>query len=79
MPIKLSTTVSKISSLYVFKRAFETGWIRELGISVVAVIIFVIVGFIKSFIINQFVLHTPFSLSPPSQPTIIPQMPFQQV
>jgi hypothetical protein len=72
--------IAFIAWVYVFKRAFQTGWIRALGISVVAVIIFVITGIIISFIINQFVAHTPFPLSPsPSQPAIIPQMPFQQV
>lgn len=74
--------IAFVAWIYVFKRAFQTGWIRALGISVAAVIIFVIVGIlISSFIINQIIPHTPFSLSPPpsSQPTIIPQMPFQQV
>jgi hypothetical protein len=74
--------IAFVAWIYVFKRAFQTGWIRALGISVAAVIIFVIVGIlISSFIINQIIPHTPFSLSPPpsSQPTIIPQMPFQRV
>lgn len=74
--------IAFVAWIYVFKRAFQTSWIRALGISVAAVIIFVIVGtIISSFIIHQIIPHTPFSLSPPppSQPTIIPQMPFQQV
>ena len=33
-----------VSWIYVFKKGFETGWMRALGIAIVAVIVFVIMG-----------------------------------
>jgi hypothetical protein len=58
---------------YIFKKGFETGWIRALGISIAAIVVFVIIGIIIAFVINQFIPHVP------SPPISVPPMPFQQV
>jgi hypothetical protein len=60
-----------IAWTYVFKKGFETGWIRALAIAISAIVVFVIIGIIIAFIINQFVPHAPT--------TIVPPVPFQQV
>jgi hypothetical protein len=67
----------------VFKRGFNTGWIRALGIGIAAVAVFVITGIIIFFIAFQFIPNTQLQPSPqtPRQlPTVVPPiMPFQQV
>ena len=68
--------IAVIAWTYIFKKGFETGWIRALGIGIAAVIVFVIIGIIIAFVINQFIPHVPVPSSPP---TIVPPMPFQQV
>jgi hypothetical protein len=71
----IGIAVAFIAWTYIFKKGFETGWIRALGIAISAIIVFVIIGIIIAFIINQFIPHVPL----PSPPTIVPPMPFQQV
>jgi hypothetical protein len=72
----IGIAVAFIAWTYIFKKGFETGWIRALGIGIAAVIVFVIIGIIIAFVINQFIPHVPVPSSPP---TIVPPMPFQQV
>ncbi|HET7345200.1 MAG TPA: hypothetical protein VFJ05_04950 [Nitrososphaeraceae archaeon] len=71
----IGIAVAFIAWTYVFKKGFETGWIRALGIGIAAIVVFVIIGIAIAFIINQFIPHAPL----PSQPIIVPPMPFQQV
>ena len=58
--------------ILIFKKGFETGWIRAVGIFILAIIVFVIIEFILSLIISQLVP----SYSPN---TIIPPFPFQRI
>ncbi|HZD81929.1 MAG TPA: hypothetical protein VE076_03540 [Nitrososphaeraceae archaeon] len=72
----IGIAVAFIAWTYIFKKGFETGWIRALAIAISAIIVFVIIGIIIAFVINQFIPHVPVQ-SP--RPTIVPPMPFQQV
>jgi ABC-type transport system involved in multi-copper enzyme maturation permease subunit len=58
--------------IFIFKKGFKTGWLRAVGIFILAIIVFVIIEFILSLIINQLVP----SYSPN---TIIPPFPFQPI
>jgi hypothetical protein len=65
----IGIAVAFIAWTYIFKKGFETGWIRALAIAISAIIVFVIIGIIIAFVINQFIPHVPVR-SP---------LPFQQV
>jgi len=56
--------------IYVFKRGFETGWIRGIGIAILATIVFVIIGAAIALFTHPFV---------PSVQPIITTQPFQLV
>ena len=56
--------------IYVFKRGFETGWIRGIGIALLAMIVFVIIGTVIALCTHLLV---------PSVPPIITTQPFQLV
>ena len=70
----IGIAIAFIAWIYVFKKAFKTGWIRALGIGVVAIVVSVIIEIIISVIITQFVPHT--TTLPPR---IVSPMPFQQI
>jgi hypothetical protein len=57
--------------IYVFKKGFETGWIRALGIATVSIIVFVILGIMIALIMNQ--------LIPNTSPTLFSPIPLQQI
>ena len=63
--------ISIIVWIYIFKKGFETGWLRALAIAILAVVVFVIVGMIIFPIINQLVPYTPH--------TTITPIPFHQI
>lgn len=69
----IGIAVAFIAWTYIFKKGFETGWIRALAIGIAALVVFVIIGIIIAFIVNQFIPHAPLP------PTIVPPMPFQQI
>jgi hypothetical protein len=78
----IAIAIAFIAWIYVFKRGFRTGWIRALGISIAAIVVFVIIGIIIFFVASQFTSHTQLQPSPqtPLQPPVVPpMMPFQQV
>jgi hypothetical protein len=79
----IAIVIAFIAWIYVFKRGFGTGWIRALGISVAAIVIFVIIGIIIFFAATQFISHIqpqPSPQTPLQPPTVVPPMiPFQQV
>lgn len=56
--------------IYTFKRGFETGWIRGIGIALLAIFMFVIIGFAIALFTHLFV---------PTAPPIITMQPFQSV
>ena len=56
--------------IYVFKRGFETGWIRGAGIALLAIIVFVIIGVVIASFTHLFA---------PNAPPITTTHPFQMV
>lgn len=56
--------------IYVFKRGFETGWIRGIGIALLAIIVFIIIGAAIALSTHLFV---------PTVPPIVTTQPFQLV
>lgn len=66
----LGTVLAFLAWIYVFKKGFETGWIRAAAIAVLAIIVFVIIGAVIA-------LFTPLFV--PNAPPIITTQPFQPV
>ena len=66
----LGVVLAFLAWIYVFKRGFETGWIRATAIAIVAIFVFVIIGrAIDSF------TH----LIVPNVPPVVITQPFQSV
>ena len=61
-----------IAWIGVFKKGFDTGWLRALGIAILAIIVFAVIGLIISFLIQLIVPE-----APPITPT--QPIPLQQV
>ena len=66
----LGTVLAFLAWTYVFKKGFETGWIRAAAIAVLAIIVFVIIGAVIALFTHLFV---------PNAPPIITTQPFQPV
>ena len=66
----LGAVLAFLAWIYVFKRGFETGWIRAAAIAVLAIIVFVIIGAVIALFTHLFV---------PNAPPIITTQPFQPV
>ena len=56
--------------IYVFKRGFETGWIRATAIAIIAILVFVMIG----VTIGSFIHHIV-----PNVPPVVITQPFQSV
>jgi len=72
VPIITGFIVAFIAWIGVFKKGFDTGWLRALGIAILAIIVFAVIGLIISFLIQLIVPD-----APPITP--IPPIPLQQV
>jgi len=72
VPIITGVIVAFIAWIGVFKKGFDTGWLRALGIAILAIIVFAVIGLIISFLIQLIVPE-----APPITP--IPPIPLQQV
>jgi hypothetical protein len=72
VPMIIGFIVAFIAWIAVFKKGFDTGWLRALGIAILAIIIFAVIGLIISFIIQLIVPQAP-SITP------ITPIPLQQV
>jgi predicted PurR-regulated permease PerM len=72
VPIMIGFILAFIAWIGVFKKGFDTGWLRALGIAILAIIVFAVIGFIISLVIQLII---------PEAPTItpIPPFPLQQV
>lgn len=68
MPIIIGFIIAFIAWIWVFKRGFHTGWIRALGIAILAIVIFAAIGVLFSLVIEAIV---------PGAPPITP-IPLQQ-
>jgi hypothetical protein len=71
VPIIIGFIAAFIAWIGVFKKGFDTGWLRALGIAILAIIVFALIGFIISLLIQSIVPEAP-PLSP------IPPVPLQQ-
>jgi hypothetical protein len=69
MPAIIAFILAFIAWIGVFKKGFDTGWIRALGIAILATIVFAVIGVIITLIIQAIV---------PGAPPITP-IPLQQV
>ena len=72
VPIIIGFIVAFIAWIGVFKKGFDTGWLRALGIAILAIIVFAVIGLVISFVIQLIVPE-----APPITP--IPPIPLQQV
>jgi hypothetical protein len=66
----LGVVLAFLAWIYVFKRGFETGWVKATAIAIVAILVFVMIG----LAIGSFTHH----IVPNAPPVIITQ-PFQSV
>ena len=66
----LGVVLAFLAWIYIFKRGFETGWIRATTIAIVAILVFVMIG----VAIGSFTHHIV-----PTAPPIIITQPFQSV
>lgn len=68
LPIIIGFIIAFIAWIWVFKRGFLTGWIRALGIAILAIVIFAAIGVLIGLVIQAIV---------PGAPPITP-IPLQQ-
>jgi hypothetical protein len=59
LPLIIGFIIAFIAWIWVFKKGFDTGWLRALGIAILAVIMFAIIGVIISLIIQTIVPQAP--------------------
>jgi hypothetical protein len=69
LPVIMGLIVAFVAWIGVFKRGFHTGWLRALGIAILAIIVFAVIGLMISLLIQVIV---------PEAPPITP-IPLQQV
>jgi hypothetical protein len=69
--VSIGLVLAFLAWIYVFKRGFETGWLRGAGIALLAIIVFVIIGIIIGSVTHLFVPNAP--------PPIITTQPFHLV
>ena len=69
LPVIIGLIVAFVAWIGVFKRGFHTGWLRALGIAILAIIVFAVIGLIVSLLMQVIV---------PEAPPITP-IPLQQV
>jgi hypothetical protein len=69
LPVIMGLIVAFVAWIGVFKRGFHTGWLRALGIAILAIIVFAVIGLMISLLMQVIV---------PEAPPITP-IPLQQV
>jgi hypothetical protein len=72
VPLIIGFIFAFVAWIGIFKIGFDTGWLRALGIAILAIIVFVVIGLIISFLIQLVVPE-----APPITP--ITPIPLQQV
>lgn len=55
----LSFVIAFIAWIGVFKKGFDTGWLRAFGIAVLATIVFAVIGIVVTLVIQSFVPEAP--------------------
>lgn len=69
LPVIIAFIVAFVAWIWVFKKGFDTGWLRALGIAFLAVIVFAVIGVLISLVIQAIV---------PEAPPITTPIPLQQ-
>lgn len=69
LPVIIAFIVAFLAWIWVFKKGFDTGWLRALGIAFLAVIVFGVIGVLISLVIQAIV---------PQAPPITTPIPLQQ-
>jgi hypothetical protein len=69
IPAVIAFIIAFIAWIGVFKKGFDTGWVRALGIAVLAIVVFAVIGVIITLVMQAIV---------PGAPPITP-IPLQQV
>jgi hypothetical protein len=59
LPVIIAFIVAFIAWIGVFKKGFHTGWLRALGIAILAIIVFAVIGFMISLLIQAIVPEAP--------------------
>lgn len=72
VPTIIGFIVAFIAWIGVFKKGFDTGWLRAIGIAILAIIVFVVIGLVISLLIQLIIPE-----APPITP--ITPIPLQQV
>lgn len=57
--VAASFVIAFIAWIAVFKKGFDTGWLRALAIAILATIVFAVIGFIITLVIQVFVPQAP--------------------
>jgi hypothetical protein len=57
--VAASFVIAFIAWIAVFKKGFDTGWLRALGIAILATIVFAIIGVIVTLVMQAFVPQAP--------------------
>lgn len=52
IPIIVGFVIAFIAWIWVFKNGFHTGWLRALGIAILAIVIFAVIGLLISLVIQ---------------------------
>jgi hypothetical protein len=63
IPIIVGFVIAFIAWIWVFKKGFHTGWLRALGIAILAIVMFAVIGVLISLVIQAIVPEVP-PLSP---------------
>lgn len=57
--VVIAFIIAFIAWIGVFKKGFDTGWLRAFGIAVLATIVFAVIGILITLVIQAFVPETP--------------------
>jgi len=66
----LGLVIAFVAWIYVFRRGFETGWIKAVGIALFAIVVFVFMGIVIALVTHVLV---------PNVPPIITTQPLQSL
>jgi hypothetical protein len=59
LPVIIAFIVAFIAWIWVFKKGFDTGWLRALGIAILAIVVFAVIGVIITLVIQAIVPEAP--------------------
>ena len=59
LPVIIGFIIAFIAWIWVFKKGFDTGWLRAFGIAILSIIIFAVIGVIITLVIQAIVPEAP--------------------